>query len=123
MTVSLWAWVSDTADLDRDASIGVRLELLAEVEQRGHDRRPDGRAEVADRRLLVRERDGVPVAGLGLGLGEGRRRDVVDDVEQEVEVGRPTLAGEQPGENLLEPAGALPAGGALAAGLTGVEAH
>src|SRR5512132_483458 len=81
------------------AAADVLVELVAEELQGGDDRA------------------GGPVA-------EGAERapeDRVADVLEGVHVLGATLAGLQPAEDLAHPVGALPAGGALAAGLVGVE--
>src|SRR5215211_5135091 len=77
----------------------VLVELVAEELQGGDDRA------------------GRPVAE----GAEGAPEDRVADVLEGVHVLGPALARLQPAEDLAHPVGALPAGGALAAGLVGVE--
>src|SRR5687768_13695472 len=83
--------------------------LVAEAVHRRDDRRDRRRAERADRRLLRRPCE--------------TGRDVVADVEQQLEVVLATGARLDAVHDLLEPRRALSARGALAAGLVGEEAH
>src|SRR5438309_709203 len=85
------------------AVFDVDEELVAEHLDAGDDRGGDRRAQHADRRLLGRPAQ----AG----------RDVVADVEQQVEVGLAALAQLEAAEDLVEPAPALAARRALPARL------
>src|SRR2546423_560482 len=74
-------------------------ELVAEHADGRHDGARNRRPERADRRLPRRPRQA--------------RRDVVTDIEQEIEVGVTTLTLLDAAQDLLEPSTPLPARGAL----------
>src|SRR5437588_6362916 len=107
VTVSLLVCCS-VCDISTAGSSGERAlpvfdvdeELVAEHADGRDDRRGDGRAEDADRCLPRRP-------------GQ-TRGDVVADVEEEVEVLFPSGAALDSVHDLVDPAGALSAGGALA---------
>src|SRR5947209_10163914 len=108
VTVRVSLAVCSVCDISTAASCAVRAlpvfdvdeELVAEHADGRDDRRGDGRAEDADRCLPRRP-------------GQ-TRGDVVADVEEEVEVLFPSGAALDSVHDLVDPAGALSAGGALA---------
>src|SRR5438270_3203340 len=96
--------VMETASAMRAAAfLHVQEELVTEHADRGDDRARDRRPEGADRRLLRRPRE--------------PGRDVVADVEEQVEVVVATGTRLDAPQHLLEPAAPLAAGSALPARL------
>src|SRR4249920_3849772 len=81
-------------------------------------------AEAVDGRRYGRDRGGAERADRGLpGRPQEARADVVRHVEQQVQVLGPAAPFQDPGQDALQPGGALAARRALAARLPGEEPH
>src|SRR4051794_11596964 len=118
------SWARFDAKGDGHAAPGdLRLELRAEAPDGAHDRGHGRRTQRADRGLAGREGDRRQAGLLEAGGRVGPGADVVADVEEEVDVGGSAVAVDDALQDLLQPAGALAAWRALAAGLPGEEAH